>query len=560
MVTDGSPQFTRMKKRTKSDPILIGAIGICLLLLNSSSEKISHDVSRTFSDERNVRALSTSQNLSSLGVLPFLETSTFSGDHSFEASSIDLPAHHEDLQVFSSFSISDSINIDAHEQTKGAYTTAQMCRLDIQKWLNPLIDKFLEMGDEMPPLVDWVWDMGTHFLVNVKFHRVLSWNRRVFLQATWNWQDQFGNNFTVEDIMGRDQAIETARGNAVYAPSNKWGVTLARLQIPNSTNQKERSIPVSFWASNVEPPEKKQVRHWVYDLQPFVKCDKIEKELDTPAPGTKIGMCVRFRGDHHLLPPFIAYHRLLGVEHFWFYANEHFNITYLPVAPDVTYVPYQFVFSEHANKTRVTYTDGRIGQWNVPFQGDNFWQQDVQQHCLYRSKQHGLDWLMTNDADEYLWLNKTESQKLVKEEDMAETKGSILQHFLHQFENITTLGALAVEGWAFGQIGSRIENFNGTTQLPFDYSYRTEEPGVGGRRKLIYRVPTAKRIGVHWLLEGGKTVDLPISDIRWNHYRSPGRGIFGRNMNQSIVRDSSLQDAYRVAVLRSMRQDEYPTI
>ena len=83
----------------------------------------------------------------------------------------------------------------------------------------------------------------------------------------------------------------------------------------------------------------KIVRRWVYDLRPYLKCDRIETEIDRPPPGTKIGMCVRFRGDHHLIPPFIAYHRLIGVEHFWFYVNEEFDLSDLPVAPYLTYVP-----------------------------------------------------------------------------------------------------------------------------------------------------------------------------------------------------------------------------
>lgn len=412
------------------------------------------------------------------------------------------------------------------------------------------------MGDSMPPLVDWVWDMGKYVLVNLKFHRVLSWNRLAFLKATWQWQDQFGNNFTVADIMGKREALLFSNAFAVYATSNKYGVTLARLEIPSFTNATERSVQVSLWVSNVTFRKSTKYIPSVYDLQPFMKCDKIENEMEKPAPDAKIGMCVRFRGDHHLIPPFVAYHRLIGVDHFWFYSNEPFNISDLPTRSYVTYVPYRFVYAEHANKTRVTNTNGKVTHWNLPFDGDNFWQQDVEQQCLYRSKRYGFNWLMTNDVDEYLWLNKIETgqsdgktvQQQKKKNYLANPLSTSskpkLKQFLEKYEQRSEIGALAVDGWAFGAVTNAAN-----ASLPFDYCERTLKPGVGGREKLIYHVPTATRIGVHWLLEGGKTLKLPITDIRWNHYRSPSKGIFGRVSKETVVCDSSLPNTYRNAVL-----------
>lgn len=441
------------------------------------------------------------------------------------------------------------IHNQKYDPTSALLTPAQACRLEIEEWLNPLIDQQLAMRDAMPPLIDWAWDMGKYVLVNLKFHRVLTRNRNAFLNGTWRWQDQFGNDFPVVDILGKRQARDYASNFAVFAPSNKWTVTLARLQIPTlSTNSTtERSVPVSLSVTNVSLPKFKRYGKWVYDLRPFMKCDKIEKEMEKPSPGAnKVGICVRFRGDHHMIAPFIAYHRLLGVDHFWFYSNEPFNITDLPILPYVTYVPYRFVYAEHANKTRVTNTDGKVTQWEIPFDGDNFWQQDVQQQCLYRSKRYGLDWLMTNDLDEYLWLNKLEKvESKAKTDQEQQNSMPKIKQFLQKYMRNTEIGALAVDGWAFGGV----TKLNAT--LPFDYYQRTMKPGIGGRTKLIYRVPKATRIGIHWLLEGGKTLELPITDVRWNHYRSPTQGIFGRE-NEAVVYDLSLPNTYRKAVLESM--------
>lgn len=442
-----------------------------------------------------------------------------------------------------------------------ALTPAQVCRLEIETWLNPMIDNLLAMGDTMPPLIDWVWDMGKYVLVNLKFHRVLTRNRLAFLNGTWHWQDQFGNNFSIVEILGKRLAIEKSTNIPVYALPDHLGVTMARLQIPPSTNSNERSVPVSLWVSNVALPNVEKDKNWVYDLHPFLKCDKIENEIDKPVPGASVGMCVKFRGDHHLIPPFLAYHRLIGVDHFWMYTNEPFNISDLPYLPYVTYVPYRFVYADHARNTRVTNEDGNVTHWSVPYNGDHFWQQDVQQQCLYRSKRYGLNWLMTNDIDEYLWLNKMEKdhsnarrhQEKREEGTQAHIVSRIpkLKRFLQEYEENDEIGALAVDGWAFGRMGE-VRNTN--LSLPFDYCHRTVRPGVGGRTKLIYRVPTATRIGVHWLLEGGTTLHLPISDIRWNHYRSPTKGIFKMSSGEDLVCDTSLPTAYRNAVLDCLRR------
>ncbi len=417
---------------------------------------------------------------------------------------------------------------------KEGYTLAQQCRIELEQWLNPIIDELLLMGEAMPPLIDWVWDMGSHFIINLMFRNVYQWSNAAFLGATWNWQDQFGNNFTIDGIIGK---------------THRKPVKLPYLNVPslNVTNQTERSIPVFLWASNIKVPDNKTVRHWVYDLRPFLKCDRIESQIEKPLPGTKIGMCVRFRGDHHLLPPFIAYHRLIGVDHFWFFHNEEFNITDLPLAPDVTYIPYRFVWTEHKNYSRMKdEKSGEIKPWRLAYNGRDFWQVSAMQQCLYRLKRYGLDWLMANDIDEYLWVNKTESTG-AKLHNI-----SVLQDFLQAYEAMPSLGGLAVEGWSFGTNGTSQEN---ELELHIDYIHRTRQI-AGGRRKIIYRVPNAKRIHIHWLYEGGSLISLPPSDIRWNHYRRPNQGIFQRGRRE-VVQDASLPDTYRTSILESMKQDTY---
>ena len=83
---------------------------------------------------------------------------------------------------------SDSVSSQLlQQQQEFQYTPAQQCRLELEQWLNPQIDEFLQMGKAMPPLIDWVWNMGDHYVVNMRFHPNVKRNFKAFYTATWNW-------------------------------------------------------------------------------------------------------------------------------------------------------------------------------------------------------------------------------------------------------------------------------------------------------------------------------------------------------------------------------------
>ena len=125
------------------------------------------------------------------------------------------------------------------------------------------------------------------------------------------------------------------------------------------------------------------------------------------------------------------------------------------------------------------------------------------------------------------------------------------RNFLLEYERIPDLGDLAVEGWSFGSHKTRQEREpEPELKLHIDYIYRAQKI-TSGRRKIIYRVPNAKRIDVQLLREGGKLIQLHPSSIRWNHYRRPHKGIY-QLKHQKIVQDSSLPDAYRESILESI--------
>jgi len=343
---------------------------------------------------------------------------------------------------------------------------------------------------------------------------------------------------------------------------------------PENMGNTQRSIPQFLWAANYTTPHNRtEMAPYVYDLRPYAKCDRIEMEEyrkeNIPTPDTKIGLCSKFKGGHHLVAPFVAYHRLIGVQHFWFYVNEEmFNISDLPQTDYITYVPYPFTMVG-----RKPIVGGNV---RPPRELGHVFQQEAQQQCLYRAKRHGLDWIMTNDLDEYLWVNAVEEQdKLNKKNGSSSVittaevgaavppshrpdhEASVLARFLRKYEDDPQLGAVAVNGWAFGGAKNHINAYEDRSLLAIDFTTRAVVPS-GGKTKLIYRVPTAQKVGVHWLFSGGYTAKTKVkTEIQWHHYRrattnSPDERIY-YSKNKTLEEDTKLRDKYRDSILEWIR-------
>ena len=64
----------------------------------------------------------------------------------------------------------------------------------------------------------------------------------------------------------------------------------------------------------------------------------------------KIGICIQFRGefDRQLIPQWIEYHKMIGIDHFWIFPNESWNMTGLYNTSYITYVPWDvFWYNGH---------------------------------------------------------------------------------------------------------------------------------------------------------------------------------------------------------------------
>jgi len=447
--------------------------------------------------------------------------------------------------------------------TKRGLTPSQKCRLEVADYLNPLIDELIDMGEENTPVIDWMWDMGNEFVVSVKVDTVQKWKEAVICSAKWMWKDQFGNVFEG----GRMRSWKKLLYLPAPSPEEVTGNT-------------QRSIPQFLWATNyTTPPNRTEMAPYVYDLRPYAKCDRIEMEeyrnTNIPAPDTKIGLCSKFKGGHHLVAPFVAYHRLIGVQHFWFYVNEEvFNISDLPQTEYITYVPYPFTM-----EGRKQLVGGDVRPRHML---GHVFQTEAQQQCLYRAKRYGLDWIMTNDLDEYLWVNAIEEQDelTVKKKNGSslvtttaevaaasppppshspEQEASVLARFLKKYEDNPKLGAVRVDGWAFGGQKNHQNAYEDRSLLPIDLTTRAVVP-TGGRFKLIYRVPTARKISVHWLYDGGYTTKTNVeTEIQWRHYRRAAKNsgasesVFQSGRNP-LVEDTKLRDKYRDSIVEWMRE------
>jgi hypothetical protein len=252
----------------------------------------------------------------------------------------------------------------------------------------------------------------------------------------------------------------------------------------------------------------------------------------------------KFRGDYgrQHIPQWIEYHRLIGMQHFWIFVNEPFDLKGLPIASDVTYIPYNYTWRDHGNHSK----------FRASFNGDNFWQSTALNQCLYMAKRYGVEWFTTTDVDEYIWVS----------DDRESTMNATfpLQSFLDKKslqQQTKTVGALIMNSIPFGR-NVKLESENKTFELVMDYTFRDEQDTPWDikhhRWKCIYHAPVAQVISVHNLDQGGGKMYMDAStQVRVNHYKSPNTGVYQAEARHLKV-DSSLPDKYRELVLEELKQ------
>jgi len=421
-------------------------------------------------------------------------------------------------------------------------TSSIYCRRSLEHWQN---SKIAEWMWSRWPLLEYAWELrqpetntryfSILFQINVWRHSFPFLKEKLIVETQWHWQDQFGNNHTTKE----------------EAAKQKRGMSGRRLYLdifpPKHKNGDDVLFPKLIWPVILNSTT--QVESIIYDVEPFLKCSEIER--DNPPPRKiKIGACIsRFWGQHDLVPEWIAYHRLLGVQHFWFFVAEPFeNIanTMPRFEPDITYVPYNYVWRAHYKNAPADF--------RINYGGEALFQGAANNHCLYFAKQYGLDFIFTPDLDEYVNIldpNITHSS----------TKPP-LQQYLEKKKS-TKLDQVCLFGAGYGR-NPLEEGLDKKFELSIDFTYRKDRrksqtkdlvyhdgKGAGGRKKCFYNPLRVWDVFVHSLQGskgGGYSIMEQISTVELCHFRSPLNGP-QETMPEDLVSYPKMRDLYRDKVI-----------
>lgn len=326
----------------------------------------------------------------------------------------------------------------------------------------------------------------------------------------------------------------------------------------------------------------------LYDLQEPLHCDHLEhlehyvhKDVHhNKGEEAKIGACLRFRGDFDRahVPEWIEYHRLLGFQHFWVYINEKWDVSGLYNHSDVTYLPFDLHWPDHASHFAYPYSN------NKP----KLSQEPASWHCLYSAKKYGYDWIVTTDVDEYIYVPKNISGVAPHSPPVSSTSSSNplasldasssspIHSYLSRFSP-QQYSSLVINSIPFGSNkfmnDSQTQNDTSASSkanapLMIDYVWRQNKPlseYAFERYKQFYNPQTVWSIGVHfcWFASGNGVMDRRLNPhddrLFLAHYKLSEQGVF-RKGNKLMVKsledlqlDLSLRDDYRNELVEGLR-------
>lgn len=465
-----------------------------------------------------------------------------------------------------------SINMDQnralrknqHPSFDGFNTPSVKCRLELEQWQNDNIERWMQ--NPPYPLVEWVWKLtddtsnSTYYkvLLNVLNHGDKTKKRTNYVAEglRWQWQDQFGNVHRV----GKERIeIQNVRQNPrLYF----------RLDVAD--NQTETPRPVKLWPTEVVVPTTKRRSRTVakvpieYDLEPYLQCNQVERE-NAPPPEVKIGACItRFWGQHDLMQEWIAYHRMIGIQHFWFFVSEPFENIYDTMPrheQDITYIPYNYTWDAHKENGTQEMIETAAG-WSAG--GENWFQPMANNQCLMMAKQYGLDWVMTPDVDEYIVVHDPAITHFTSPSPLQQYLGK--PEFQHDANDETKpRGQVCLNGGGYGK-HPKLEN-DTVFELTIDFTYRKDRiygngelgpdgKGAGGRRKCFYNPKVIDGVDTHG--KHGRWRDnlkdcVNTTEIELYHFRSPLLGPVEAAEDQ-LASYPELRDMYRDKLKQEMKR------
>ncbi|CAB9505466.1 UPF0392 protein [Seminavis robusta] len=437
-------------------------------------------------------------------------------------------------------------------------SAATQCRLDLDSWQNANIDRWM---DSKAPWMEWIWAMNDKSTGQRYWLVILltidtgigNYFAPRLNRMEWMWQDSSGNNHTATPVFTK--RLKQPRNDRVYLrldlpPTNTYSSDNNNNN-NNHTQQQVMATPKYLWPDNDE-----LLQNTTYHLEPYLQCSNLERR-HKPPPHVKVGACItRFWGQHDLLPEWIEYHRLIGVQHFWLFVSEPFeNVRNNHKLPhnnnqDVTYIPYHYTWARHQHK-RPNAT--------LKFGGESMFQAAAINQCLYLAKQYDLDWIYTPDVDEYVAVLDPE---LLVNNSQAPLP-AYLERTFAQDSDPATLGQVCMEGVAFGRnkltepLQDKNENASTSDQfqLTIDFTYRLNRTkgSTGGRRKCFYRPAVVNDAWVHLARDGGRSINTDPNQVDLYHYRSPLLGVFQhKGTDADLVSYPEIRDRYRDKILAAL--------
>ena len=219
---------------------------------------------------------------------------------------------------------------------------------------------------------------------------------------------------------------------------------------------------------------------------------------------------------------------MIGVDHFFLYMADHDwnnqSGVVWPILDFVTYVPF-----------------------NVNLPGESRprslfeFQTDAMNDAIYRARAAGIAWSVHCDLDEYIMILDETATKSAPERKLLPT-------FLESRRLLTPHHG-SIEGETV-TYGNPLENVDGgfISDPPFlmDYVWRSTHGFGNQRQKSIVHTPYIVYHSIHYLMAGGQRLKMdPWTELRFNHYKNPIKGVFLNGIENATVFDSSFRDLYR---------------
>mmetsp|Transcript_10501 Transcript_10501/g.29011 ORF Transcript_10501/g.29011 Transcript_10501/m.29011 type:complete len:274 (-) Transcript_10501:168-989(-) len=248
------------------------------------------------------------------------------------------------------------------------------------------------------------------------------------------------------------------------------------------------------------------------------------------------------------LPEWVAYHRLLGVEHFYIYVNEHIPNLLDPKSSTIKDFLANTPLSQH-----VTF---------IPFQDDlgRFQMQTVQlADCLHRGRGQS-EWVMMNDVDEYFQVMTNASStttmnslshflKTILEDGSVPNKLGAIQAknlYFYRKYSINVIKEISNKTvsleqrkcpklWKREKKQPLVTSSNNTTVELYPYS--SNEATDRGREKSVHRPWYAIFPSPHRLESGERLLMDPATQLRSSHFKY---ALNGKCIVHELISDSSL--------------------